>query len=218
MANNEEDEVAPDRSRPPQELISRQQLDPKILSDAIDQITVNSDDGDLEKLMDLLMDQKVASLKNIHINILPNSGTHEVQIEWLGYDQWGRLDYHIPELCNLPDGTVKTLNMDNQLFLIIPIAAIFNEHSFTPFEIIRVLCWQEYWVIFDRKWDNTEDSRVDVVPIEERHACFPGTKVDITVGLLSGLFDGNVTLSETRQASYSVGNAMRVNGTIQPRR
>ena len=81
--------------------------------------------------------------------------------------------------------------------------------------MVHVLDKEQYWVIYDYHIPDHEEDDIFLMPPAKRHAEFPGTNLDMSIGILSDLFTLHVDLTFYSKDGFRVYDAARIDGIIQ---
>ena len=116
----------------------------------------------------------------------------------------------------LPLTTAMVLHPDgDSAVIVMPLATLMYNGNRTRWRVVRVLDKQQYWVIFDYHVPDHEEDDTIPVPPAKRHAEFPGTSLEMSIGILSDLFTLYADLTIYSKAGFRVYDAGRIDGIIQ---
>ena len=127
-----------------------------------------------------------------------------------------RGDVSIDERCCLPRGTVVTLNTPSMSALCMPIGMIAHPNDIVPtFVVVAFLETHTFGILYDYRFEDLDENPNAHLP-ENRCACFPGTDVQVSVGILEGLFtDKVVRLSGIQTDGYWIKTPLRLGDAIE---
>ena len=120
------------------------------------------------------------------------------------------------ERYHMPTGTVVRLITPSKSALCMPLGYLSSKYFEGVFIVVWNLESKDFGIVFDEDAADTDHLPTGVMDPHQRASDFPGTTMQVSIGVLRGLFEDDVaTVEHIEAGGFSVFEAVRLGGRIQ---